>query len=564
MAELTPALRQRLALLLSIDDLESPQQLYTFDDNVQKTISSFEMLQRSLRGTRDRKARYREFDRMDENSDISSSLDAYAEEVTVLNREKDRTIWAVSDSQEIVEIIHALFDKLRIENEIFGYARCVAKYGDDFERLYYDERGVYHWHFLEPAKVDRITDEFHRLRGYELEMEVGLNTTGVKQKANTVDVLHTKIYGASRDGWGESFLHGIHRTFQVLDQLETALALYRLHRAADRNVFYVDVGQATPDQAFAIVNRWKQMYRKGRWFNSGKGEVDFKHNPIDIIEDYFWPVQKGSESKIDRLAGSSNVGDIADIEMFRNKLRYALGIPKGYWGEDDGGVFDAKAGLVQQDMKFAKKVERLQRAIIQGMTRLVQIHLILIGRESAVGSFQLRMEPLSYLSEMQRMEGLQQRVIVLQGLVEVGQMLGFDPEAWAEYLMKKVLFTSDEEFNDFMAMQAEAVAAKQKLAGEADDAEKEAIKSGEAFSNAKAGASQRAKRPGGQSGGKSAKSKATTKAKATSDSAPIVKANLVEEDLIEQISSMMEDPHLKNKLKEVRESIESLDLGTIL
>jgi hypothetical protein len=557
--ELTNGIRNKLALLLAGEQLDSPQQLIAFDREISRTVSSWEMFQRTNQVVRDRKARYREYERMDEmSSDVHASLDSYAEEATMKNREKDRTVWVFSDNQGIVEEAHRLFDRLKIEDSVYAIARCIAKYGDDFERIYYDESGVIHWQWTEPWRVDRICDDQDRLRGYTVTGMQGVSATSLHAKANPWDFIHFRISGSDRKGWGESLLSGLSRTWRILDQLETALALYRLHRAADRVIFYVDVGGASQEQSYEIVNRWRQMYRKRKHFDDSKGEVDFKHNPIDVLEDIFWPVRKESTSKVDKLPGSSNVGDIADIEMWRNKLRYGLRIPKGYWGDDDGGVFDAKAGLVAQDMKFARGVERIQRAVVNGITKMLQIHLALIGQNPSQDRFKVRMEPVSYLMEMQRMEALQQRIIVLQGLVEVGVGLGLDPEAWSEYLLKTVMFTTDDEFVEFLEGQAESIAERQKQATEVE---------AEQFSDAKGAAKNRANKPGGQSGGKSSKGskeKATTDAK--SKKTRIADGTTTSDTLTEQELEALQNYVKENKgnLKELKESIERLEVNGVV
>lgn len=597
--EISPGIRQKLALLLAGEDLESPQQLLGWDDSAHRNITSWEMFQRANQTTRDRKARYREYQRMNEmSSDIAASLDSFAEEAVLKNRDKDRSVWAVSDNKGLVDDIHELLDKLNIEEEVYGIARNIAMMGDEVYQLYYAEPssgeeggvggddlgGVFHWKYTEPWRLDMVRDDQARLRGWRVSGVKGYSTATIEADAKPWDFVLFKSIGSEKNGWGESLLSGVVRTWRILDQIETALALYRLHRAADRIIFYVDIGSASQDAAYDIVNKWKQMYRKRKWYDASKQEIDFKHNPIDLLEDIFWPTSKESQSKVDKLQGSNNVGDIADIEMWRNKLRYGLRIPKGYWGDDDGGVFDAKAGLVQQDIKFARGVARIQRAIINGITKIVQIHLAIRGQNPNAKRFKIRMEPVSYLDEMQRLETLQQRVIALQGLVEVGQALGFDPDAWAEYLMKTVMFTSDDELNEFFERQAEVVAQKQK--DQADLEQKAAeneVKGQEIenknkqsqFAKEKADAKQRASKPGGQSGAKvtvninSGRAKATTGAKKKktrmSDDAP-ERTNLLEEDLanteLEGLTEYLASN--KDKLAEIKAGLNKLRSNGII
>lgn len=520
-------LRDRLRNLLDLESLQSPQQLVSFDDGTQRNVSSWELFQKAVATTRDRKTRYLEYDRMDENSDIHASLDAYADECAPTNREKKRSVWVTGPDQDINDELHKMLDTIKIEDMMYGLARSLAKYGDDFEQVFYDdERGVYMIKYIEPNRVDRVVDDQNRLRGFKVEGLKSLSATTQVGVADPWDFVHFKINGTIRDGWGESILFGVQKIYRTLEMLETATALYRLARAADRNVFYVDVGTASSDQAYNTVQLWRQTYRKRKWFESqgnekGSGGVDFKHNPIDILEDIWWPIKKDSQSRVEKLQGSNNVGDIADIEYFRNKLRYALGIPPEYFGGGDqgSGLFRSDAGLVQQDMKFARKCTRLQRAIKAGVRRLCQIHLALRGVAPADMQFEVSMEPLSYLEEMQRMEAMMTRVTVLQGLVEMGMALGFDPQAWSEFLLEDIMAMDDERIAEFLQGQAENLAAQmQQVKDNEQEAHDQDMKQAKAqtqslFAKAQQGKEQAAKTPGGNSGVSVKKKKPTAKPK---------------------------------------------------
>lgn len=499
MLESTPeGIRTRLGYLLGLEGLESPAQLSDFEDNpaAYRAVTSWELFSKATQAVRDRKARYAEYDRMDEDADIKAALDAYAEEVTQRNRDKNMTIWATGESEEMVNEIHDLLKRLKVEEWMYGLARSIAKYGDDFEQVYYDENGVYHVKYIEPTRLDINRNDQGMVTGYRIAGQTSSASTTVAI-AQPWDFVHFKINGAIRDGWGESMLAGVLKAWRILNMLETALALYRLYRAADRTIFYIDVGTQTPDQQYATVEKWRQTFRKRRWFDSSKNEIDFKQNPIDLLEDIFWPTAKDSPSKVDRLQGSSNVGDIADVEMFRNKLRNALGIPPGYFGgSENSGMFNAASGLAQQDMHFARRVERLQDALIAGFTKLIQINFSVQGIDPNSMQFELRMEPLSYLSEMQRLEAINSQIMALQGLVQTFQMMGFDPVATAEFCLKYALHVSDDDLRGFLQSQIENMAAAMEQQNDMMQQQQSQM----AFDNAQKGMQQKVTTPGGNSG----------------------------------------------------------------
>jgi len=555
-------LRNRLKILLDVEGLESPEQLVGFDETNYRGISSWELYQRSLNVSRDRKRRYQEYDRMDEDADIKSSLDAYADEATVMNRERERTIWVTAEDQQVEDIIHGMFDRVKLEDLIWGIARATAKYGDDFEQIIYDDQGVKVLKYIEPTRIDRYVDQQNRMRGYKVEgAKASFGLPSGEALADPWDFLHFRIHGVVRDGWGESMLLGVMKIFRMLEQLETSLALYRLYRAADRNVFYIDVGTAATDQAYSIVERWRQTYRKRRWFQNnggndqGGGAVDFKHNPIDIVEDIFWPVRKESQSRVEKLQGSNNVGDIADIEYFRNKLRNGLGIPPEYFGSTEGtGSYNAAAGLAAQDMRFARKVIKLQRAIMQGVTKLCQYHLAFLEIDPSQVNFVVRMEPLSYLQEMQKNEAFTSKIVAAQGIVQMALELGMNPQGVAEFVFKRLMFSNDDDMTAFFQEQEEAVAdamqQQQDQQNQQFDSEQKMQKAQtqSMFAKAKAGATNAARTPNtGGKGKTSAKPKRSTKAESLNESdvqdmIAFLKANRKQIQEIKKDKAVFSDP----------------------
>lgn len=329
--------------------------------------------------------------------------------------------------------------------------------------------------FLHPTNVDVVSDpNTGKTIGYNCDsLEVETTITNRYQEKppprsltdkedigfTLWDFIHFKIVGSNiNSDYGASMLEASRRDWQTLSMLETALALFRLNRAGAKVVYYIDVGSATPSEALSIVNNWIKLSRGQRYLdiedpaNAGRRTVGSlteymqKWEPFGMNRDIYWPVSENSESKIDTFNFTPDVNAIEDIIYFQGKVRGALGIPKAYFDQDISG-WNANKSLAQQDIRFSKKVERLQRAIIEGIQTLCAINLFYNGIEEF--SFSVKMEPPSSLELLQRIEILQSKVGISSELMGVASTFGFNPETWGDYVLKNVLELSSDEIKKF-------------------------------------------------------------------------------------------------------------------
>jgi hypothetical protein len=154
--------------------------------------------------------------------------------------------------------------------------------------------------------------------------------------------------------------------------MEDAMLVYRLARAPERRIFYIDVGNLPTSRAEAFMEDVKQRYKKEKFFANGK--IDARYNPLAADEDYFVPVRGGEGTKIDTLKGAENLGEVDDVKYFRDKLLATLKIPKDYVVEFDKSP-ERKANLAQLDVKFARTIVRVQECVARGLTSIAKRHL---------------------------------------------------------------------------------------------------------------------------------------------------------------------------------------------
>jgi hypothetical protein len=227
------------------------------------------------------------------------------------------------------------------------------------------------------------------------------------------------------------------------------MVVYRLSRAPERRVFYIDIGTLPPNRAEAYIDQLKDKFRKKKIFSNkagvgGASAVEERWQTPSQDEDFWMPLRPNSNTRIETLPGAQNLGEIDDALYFRNKLFIALNFPKNYAGQDDPQ--QTRITLSSQDVKFARLIERLQKAVAKGLKEIVVRHLMMKGYpEERYHDLQIRMTPPSDWREISRNEVTEaryNRAAAMKGaqlmsdydiLVDI---LKFDPDKAKEYVAR--------------------------------------------------------------------------------------------------------------------------------
>ena len=202
--------------------------------------------------------------------------------------------------------------------------------------------------------------------------------------------------------FGNSLLESIFKVFKQKELLEDAILIYRIQRAPERRVFYIDVGNMPSHLAMSFVERVKNEVNQRRIPSVTGGSqsvVDASYNPLSINEDYFFPqTAEGRGSKVEILQGGQNLGEIDDLKYFTNKLFRALRIPSSYLptGSDDGGsnFNDGRVGTAYiQELRFNKYCERLQSLMNEPFDTEFKLYLHTQGINVDSNIFDLKFNP---------------------------------------------------------------------------------------------------------------------------------------------------------------------------
>lgn len=404
------------------------------------------MLQQVYRGRYDRLERYKLYDWMDQDSDVSRALDLIAENATDKNKDEHffEFEWVLDPTDEESTLIQENMTQWSRVNKwdkrMFRVIRNIMKYGDWFFFRNPDTFELYNLHprFVLGALVDqestditawvirnfRFNTEHLELavdnRGLQdtiknLSMTSGMRNTKVIPAAHIVHISRSegKFAGASGDDdpsdrynnrwpFGESWLEMASKTFKQRELLEDSVLIHRVQRAPSRTVWYIDVGRQRADKANWAVNNFKNELNQKRipqFLGNTMGDrtVDSVYNPISQLEDIYIPVsfeQRGS--KVETLEGQP-WNELPDLQYFTKKMMRGLRVPHTWMlGPEEGGsVFsDGRVGVAyQEEIQFSRFVSREQRTFEEMFDREFKLYCKFRDVNVGPADYELRFNP---------------------------------------------------------------------------------------------------------------------------------------------------------------------------
>lgn len=444
----------------------------------QNQKSFHDWLSQQLDFSFDRTRRYAEYEIMEaESPEVATALNFFADDATQTHPFKKKSVWINARNPMYNAVLSDLLDNtLKIEDHIWGIARAVAKKGDHFRRMYITEvdkdtgisDGCVGWRAYPASYIRRIQKPNGQLWGFKRDThgmsmgQGGRSSAGVhnagaylfpdeKDFYHPWDFVHFRILGDEEDPilsmYGKSMIEASRSIWKRMKLLEESVFLYRIQKAPDRLVFYLDVATNSPPEAKAVMRRWQHFFKRKRFLNPFSQKFESNFNPIALDEDIWFPMMTNKQSRVEKLPGSPDVRAIADIDYFKDKFYLSLSVPREYLSGDGTSVIQIGGGqsLAQKDVRYARSVKRLQRAIIRGLTRACQIHLAALGLDPDPALFSVEMTEVSSLEEQQRMDVLQMKVNAAQQTSALLQDLEITTDARRSYVFEKILVLSQEE-----------------------------------------------------------------------------------------------------------------------
>jgi hypothetical protein len=452
--------------------------------------------------------RYFQYDQMDSDSEINAALDILAEFSTQKNTENETPFDLVFKDETTEHEVKLLKKALqqwtksnKFNKRIFRIFRNALKYGDCF---FVRDPETQKWLYIDNAKVDRIV--VNESEGKKPEQYVIRDINPNLQRLSATQITPNQTYGGGgttgggtaaygssyanagatnnmsgfaggnaggrfyktmnayninaehvihmsmSDGldnlfpFGQSVLEQVFKVYKQKELLEDAIIIYRVQRAPERRVFYIDVGNMPTHLAMQFVERVKNEINQRRIPSASGGAnfIDATYNPMSINEDYFFPqTAEGRGSKVDTLPGGTNLGEIDDLRFFTNKLFRGLRIPSSYLptGAEDGGqqYNDGRVGTAYiQELRFNKYCARLQSMLAETFDSEFKLWIKSKGYNIDNGMFELKLNPPQNFAQYRQTEMDQSRVNSFTAVAEL-------PYMSKRFALKRFLGLTEEE-----------------------------------------------------------------------------------------------------------------------
>ena len=382
---------------------------------------------------------YSEYDVMDNDAIIASALDILADESTLKN-DMGEVLQIRSANEDIQKILYNLFyDVLNIEFNMWMWIRQMCKYGDFFLKLEIAEKfGVYN-------VIPYTAYHMERQEGYDPEnpsaikyifnpdgvngggsMGSGYYTVNQNPDNNTgivfdnYEMAHFRLVGdVNYLPYGRAYIEPARKLFKQYTLMEDAMLIHRIARAPEKRIFYVNVGAIPPNEIETFMQKTISSMKRTPLMDEKTGDYNLKYNMQNMLEDFYIPVRgNDNTTKIDTTPGLQYDG-IQDVEYLRGKLFAALKIPKAFLGYEEG--VEGKATLAQQDIRFARTIDRIQRIILSELNKIALVHLYTQGyTDETLTNFTLDMTTPSIIYDQERIELMKSKSELAGTLLEQG------------------------------------------------------------------------------------------------------------------------------------------------
>ena len=435
-------------------------------------------------GPPDRLQRYAVYDQMNYDHEISAAVDTIADFGTEADEVTKLPLLIKFNDDPTPSEIQILEKSLgqwcrlnKINRRLWRMFRSVLVYGDQF---FLRDPESFKLYWVDPAKVEKVivneSDgkkiESYFIKDIDLNMKSLVGTNQLNKLSNEAFGSNSIIFSPPMQGnmnyvsggyggagtanyqdggatavdaehivqlsltdgmnaawpFGLSILEQIYKVYKQKELLEDAILIYRIHRAPERRVFFIDVGTMPPNKAQQYLERIRyevQQKRIPSRTGGGANVVDSTYNPMSILEDYFFAVtSEGRGSKVEVLPGGENLGDIDDLRYFNNKMLRALGVPSSYLptGPEDGtaAVNDGRVGTAFiQEFRFSKVVARYQQQIIEPIDMEFKLFLKFRGVTIDNSLFELEFTPPQSFSEYRQLELDSARINTFTALTDI-------------------------------------------------------------------------------------------------------------------------------------------------
>ena len=401
---------------------------------------------------------YQDYEAMDTDAIIASTLDIIADEST-LKDDMGEVLTIKSPDENIQKILHNLFyDILNIEFNLHSWIRQMCKYGDFFLKLEVAEKfGVYN--VIPYSAFNMVREEGTDPENpYDIRFRYdpdGLTGAGANSYASytgnntdgslvfdNYEVAHFRLLAdANYLPYGRSYIEPARKAFKQMTLMEDAMLVHRICRAPEKRIFYVNVGAIPPNEVDNFMQKTISTMKRTPYVDENTGDYNLKFNMQNMMEDFYIPIRGNDTStKIDTTPGLQYDG-IVDVEYLRDKMMAALKVPKAFFGYDED--VEGKATLAAEDIRFARTIERIQRIVVSELYKIALVHLYTQGYTSEnLSNFELNLTTPSIIFE-------QEKIMLMKEKVELANQMMEQKLVPSDWIYDNIFHFSEDQYDEY-------------------------------------------------------------------------------------------------------------------
>ena len=256
-------------------------------------------------------------------------------------------------------------------------------------------KGIQELRYIDPSKIKKVREVLRepkdgtsielikKVDEYYLYNDKGIasqgTSQGIKIASDSISYCPSGVIDQNK-GHVLSYLHKAIKPVNQLRMIEDALVIYRISRAPERRIFYIDVGNLPKIKAEQYLKDVMNRYRNKLVYNASTGEIRDDRNQMSMLEDFWLPRREGGRgTEITTLPGGSNLGEIDDIVYFQRKLYRSLNVPVSRMEAEQAFSLGRSTEITRDELKFTKFVQRLRKKFTALFTDVLKTQLILKG-----------------------------------------------------------------------------------------------------------------------------------------------------------------------------------------
>jgi hypothetical protein len=297
-----------------------------------------------------------------------------------------------------------------------------------------------------PFTANKKIEEYFLYTDTDKESTFPTTTSGWKIAPDTIAYNHSGIIDSGTKRV-VGYLQKAVRPLNLLRQIEDAVAIYRISRAPERRVFYVDVGNLPKQKAEQYLREIMNRYRNKVIYDPNTGQIKDERNHMSMLEDFWMPRREGGRgTEISTLDGGQNLGQMEDVQYLLQKLYRALGVPLSRMLPDTGFNMGRSAEITRDEVKFNKFIDRLRQRFSALLLDMLKTQIILKGIMTEEDwnrinqDITFRFNQDSYFTELKNNDILAERLNIIAAVTPyIGKFFS------EEYVRKNFLKQSEED-----------------------------------------------------------------------------------------------------------------------